>query len=151
MSLEIERKFLVNSTSYRTLAVKSFHIVQAYLSTDADATVRVRIKDDEAYITVKSRNSGAVRHEWEYPIPVGDARAMIEHCCGDRVLEKTRYLVPGADGYVWEVDEFGGRHQGLVVAEIELPSEDTPFGKPDFIAEEVTGDPAYYNSVLLNP
>lgn len=150
MATEIERKFLVTNSSYRSLSVSSHYICQGYLSTDADATVRVRISGDRAWITVKSRNVGAVRGEWEYEIPAADARAMMEACCGSRMIEKTRYVVDAGAGLRWEVDEFHGRHSGLVVAEIELPAADTPFSKPDFIGEEVTGRPEYYNSALAS-
>lgn len=149
MGCEIERKFLVCGTAYKNAAIARRHIVQGYLSTDADATVRVRIADDKAYITVKSRNRGAVRGEWEYAIPVDDARAMLG-LCGNRTIEKTRWIVPAGDGLVWEVDEFGGRHAGLMVAEIELAAEDAPMPPlPEFIGAEVTGDARYYNSQLV--
>ena len=148
MALEIERKFLVTDDSYRALATGHTHMAQGYLSTDPDATVRVRIADGRARLTVKSRNRGAVRGEWEYEIPAEDARAMLESCCGTRMIEKTRYFVPAGNGLVWEVDEFAGRHAGLVVAEIELPAEDTTFEKASFIGQEVTGDIRYYNSTL---
>lgn len=147
MAKEIERKFLVDSIEYRQLAVSSCEIAQGYICTDPDGTVRVRIKGDKAFITVKSRTVGCSRNEWEYEIPVADARQMMEICC-KAVLTKTRFFVPAADGLCWEVDEFHGRHQGLVVAEIELPNEDTPFDKPAFVGREVTGDAAYYNSSL---
>ena len=150
MAKEIERKFLVNGTAYRAMATGSHRIVQGYLSTDPDSTVRIRVRDNEAFLTVKSRNRGAVRDEWEYRIPVDDALDMLATCHRGRLIEKTRYLVPSADGcgLVWEVDEFHGCHQGLTVAEIELPSPDTAFSRPGFIGDEVTGDPAYYNSSL---
>lgn len=147
MALEIERKFLVTNSEYRANAVGIKTIAQGYLCTDPDTTVRVRIAGEQAFVTIKSRNCGAVRGEWEYEIPLADARELLA-CCGGRTIEKTRYLVPGADGLMWEVDEFGGRHAGLVVAEIELPAEDAPFCRPAFVGEEVTGNPAYYNSVL---
>lgn len=148
MGKEIERKFLVKGNSYRAAASRHKHIIQAYLSADADATVRLRIMDDKAYITVKSRNEGCRRGEWEYEIPADDARQMIEQCHLDDVIEKTRYYIE-FDRHTWEVDEFAGRLAGLVVAEIELSSEDDKFAKPEFIGEEVTGDSRYYNSSLL--
>lgn len=95
---------------------------------------------------MKTRNSGATRDEWEYEIPMADAAGMLAACEG--VIEKTRYIVPAANGLKWEIDVFGGRLQGLVLAEIELPAEDTPIDIPRFIAREVTGDAAYYNSNL---
>ena len=149
MAKEIERKFLVSGDSYRRKATESHHIVLAYLSTDPEATVRVRILDDRGFLTVKGLNHGAVRSEWEYEIPHNDATAMIAQCARSKTIDKTRYIVPAAEeGLKWEVDEFHCSHQGLVVAEIELPSEDTPFSLPDFAGKEVTGDPAYYNSSL---
>lgn len=150
MALEIERKFLVCDTTFEALAYDRMELAQGYLSTDPDATVRVRICGDKAWMTVKSRNVGAVRNEWEYPIPIEDARRMLEACCGRRRLEKTRYLVDAGDGLKWEVDVFHGRHSGLTVAEIELPDPQTPFALPSFIGREVTGDPQYYNSALCS-
>lgn len=150
MAKEIERKFLVSGSSYRTQAVKATELTQAYLSTNADSTVRVRIAGDRAFLTVKSRNRGAVRGEWEYEIPLADARAMIGECAVTAPLAKTRYLVPAAGGLTWEVDEFHGALAPLVLAEIELPEADAPLPcpLPDFIGKEVTGDPEYYNSRL---
>lgn len=102
-------------------------------------------------LTVKTRNHGCTRNEWEFEIDRNDALEMLENCAGT-LIEKTRWCVaatsPQADGLFWEIDEFEGRHKGLTVAEIELPSPETPFEKPDFIGEEVTGNPAYYNSSL---
>lgn len=147
MAKEIERKFLVGDESYKALATENIEIRQGYLSTDPEATVRVRIAGDKAFLTVKGRNRGAVRNEWEYPVPASDAIAMLPCCCG-RTVEKTRWIVPAGNGLKWEVDEFHGRHEGLVVAEIELPAEDTPFVLPDFVGREVTGEPQYYNSAL---
>lgn len=145
MAKEIERKFLVANDVFFSMASRSVDIEQGYLCTDPDSTVRVRIKGDEAFITVKSRNYGATRNEWEYSIPVSDAREMMECCRG--VIKKRRFLVP-YDGLVWEVDVFGGRHSGLVVAEVEIGSEDVRLSLPPFVGEEVTSDPRYYNSVL---
>lgn len=147
MAKEIERKYLVNSGEYRQMAKSSRKIVQAYLNRDPRSTVRVRIADEKAWLTVKGLNEGAVRDEWEYEIPVADARHMIERCANGTVIEKTRWLVDFG-GFCWEVDEFGGSHAGLVVAEIELPEADTQFELPPFVGEEVTGDVRYYNSSL---
>ena len=147
MAKEIERKYLVTDTSYREAATEKRQIIQAYLNRDPKATVRVRVANDMAFLTIKGKNSGAVRDEWEYPIPLSDARAMIERCATGRIIEKTRYIVPFA-GYHWEIDEFSGDLEGLTVAEIELPSADTEFQLPSFIGDEVTGNPQYYNSSL---
>ncbi len=149
MAKEIERKFLVVDDSYKVLASGSRHIAQAYLSADPDATVRVRIAGDSAFLTVKSRNIGASRGEWEYPVPVEDARQMLA-LCRSGLIDKTRYFVPGADGLTWEVDEFHGPHDGLVVAEVELPAEDVCPALPAFVGREVTGDARYYNSSLAS-
>lgn len=147
MAKEIERKFLVTGTSYRDMAVDRHEIAQGYLSRDIDATVRVRIVDEKAFLTVKGRNHGVVRDEWEYAIPVNDAVAMLDRCVSGHVIRKTRYIVPSGS-LRWEIDEFHDCHAGLVVAEIELPSPDAEFTKPVFIGEEVSGNPAYYNSNL---
>lgn len=146
MGKEIERKHLVVDGSFVDMAVASRHIVQGYLSTQADATVRVRIADDTAYITVKTRNHGAVRNEWEYQIPAADAKDILTTAHAP-TIEKTRYIVP-YEGFTWEVDVFHGRLSGLIIAEIELPAEDTPYSVPPFAGRDVTGDPHYYNSVL---
>lgn len=150
MSKEIERKFLVRSSEYRDLATQKKEMMQGYLSLDPDATVRVRIVDEEAFITVKSRNKGAVRNEWEYSIPVDEGTEMLKTCCKSRLIEKTRYIVEAGDGLKWEIDEFHGSLDGLVVAEIELPEEDYPVILPEFVGKEVTGDPRYYNSSLAS-
>lgn len=148
MALEIERKYLVKDYSYREKSTEKHHLVQAYLSLNPDATVRIRISDEKAWVTIKSRNRGAVRNEWEYPIPVGDARQMLELCQGG-VLSKWRYIVP-VEGQKWEIDEFEGHLAPLVVAEIELDGENEVFEKPEFIGREVTGNPEYYNSSLIS-
>ena len=147
MAKEIERKFLVIDKSYREMAVTGRSIVQAYLNRDPKATVRVRITDDKAFLTIKGKNDGATRDEWEYPIPVSDARDMIARCASGRIIEKKRFVVP-FEGYDWEIDEFGGELEGLTVTEIELPAEDAEFSLPPFVGDEVTGDPRYYNSSL---
>lgn len=146
MAKEIERKFLVKNQSYKDMAVSKKHICQGYLCREPERTVRIRIQDDEAMLTVKGCNRGYVRDEWEYRIPVTDARQMLALCQGN-VIEKTRFIVMH-DNNRWEVDEFTGKHAGLVVAEIELPEAETSFSLPRFIGREVTGDPRYYNSNL---
>lgn len=147
MAQEIERKFLVNGTSYLPMATHAINIQQGYLSRNIDSTVRIRISDNKAFITIKSRNQGAKRHEWEYPIPVDEAHEMLQECAVGKILSKTRYIVP-FDGFTWEVDIFHGAQDGLAVAEIELPDENTPFNLPPFAGKEVTGNPQYYNSNL---
>lgn len=148
MAKETERKFLVKDQAFIPRAIRINHIRQAYLSTNPDATVRIRIMDSKAFLTVKSRNVGATRNEWEYEIPVCDADEMIGHCAQSKIIDKTRYVIPSAEGLNWEVDVFHGIHDGLILAEIELPDADIPVFLPDFIGEEVTGNPEYYNSSL---
>lgn len=145
MALEIERKFLVAGDSYKSMATSAIDLWQGYLSVDPEATVRLRIAGEKAFITVKGITTGATRGEWEYEIPKADAIAMKPLCKAS--LEKTRYIVPFG-GHRWEVDQFMGRLSGLVIAEIELNSENEPFTRPPFIGEDVTGDPKYYNSNL---
>ncbi len=147
MGKEIERKFLVTDSSFEQMASESVRIRQGYLCTDADATVRVRVVGDRAVLTVKSRNRGAVRDEWEYDIPPSDAADMLGRCCGGRYVDKVRYIVPFGDR-TWEVDVFGGTLAPLIVAEVELPSEDAPLELPAFVGREVTADARYYNSSL---
>lgn len=145
MSVEIERKFLVINDDYKRMATACHRIVQGYLSTDPQATVRVRVLDSRAFVTIKSKTVGCSRGEWEYAVPVADVEEMLALC--QAKIEKTRWVVPFG-GRAWEVDEFGGRLEGLVIAEIELPSEDAPYDLPPFAGREVTGDPQYYNSNL---
>lgn len=146
MATEIERKYLVKDDSYRDMATEIMDIAQCYLSGNVDATVRVRRAGDRAFLTVKSRNHGAVRGEWEYEIPLADA-AELSQLAGGWTIEKNRYIVPW-HGHTWEIDEFHGRHAGLVIAEVELSSADEQVDLPPFLGPEVTGDPGYYNSTL---
>ena len=151
MGQEIERKFLVNG-DFKSSAVKSQRITQGYLCSVAERTVRVRIKGDMGYITVKGigNKSGASRFEWEKEIPVKDAEELLE-ICEKGVIDKTRYIVP-YEGHTFEVDEFYGDNDGLVVAEVELKSEDERFERPVWLGKEVTGESRYYNSMLMkNP
>ena len=147
MAKEIERKFLVMDKSFTKMANSVSLIKQAYISTNPDSTVRVRIRGEQGFITVKGRNQGAVRNEWEYPIPAADAEEMAAALAGGWSIEKERHLVD-FEGFTWEVDEFHGRHEGLIVAEVEMPSANCQPALPPFIGEEVTGDPRYYNSTL---
>ena len=147
MGKEIERKFLVTDTSYRQMACRSISIRQAYISVNPDATVRVRVGGDRAWLTVKGCNHGAERDEWEWPIAVEEACEMAERLAGGWSIDKTRYLVDW-QGRTWEVDEFHGRHAGLTLAEVELPAADAEVEPPPFAGAEVTGNPAYYNSTL---
>ena len=146
MGFEIEHKYLVKSDSYKASATASFHIIQGYLSRDPERTVRIRIKNESAYITVKGKTYGVGRLEYEYEIPKGDALEMLELCVPP-ILEKIRYIVPFRN-HIWEVDEFFGDQKGLILAEIELISDEDEYTVPDFIGEDVTGNPLYYNSNL---
>ena len=147
MAKEIERKFLVKDQSFMSMAGKVDRIEQGYVSLRPGGTVRVRIKNDRAYLTVKGLNKGAVRDEWEYEIPLKDAREMVDRVTEGIVIKKLRYNVD-YQGRKWEVDVFEGVHQGLILAEVELESADAPIELPPFIGDEVTGNPQYYNSVL---
>ena len=146
MATEIEHKFLVKNDSYKELATSHFRIIQGYLCREPERTVRVRIKGNRGYLTVKGINQGASRAEFEYEIGIQDAETMLG-MCPPPVLEKTRYTV-SFGGHLWEVDEFGGSRSGLTTAEVELKSEDEEYVLPDFVGENVTGNPAYYNSNL---
>jgi adenylate cyclase len=143
---EIERKFLVRGESWRAAACAGTPYRQGYLSTVKERTVRVRLAGAKAYLTVKGVAVGATRDEFEYEIPVEDARHMLDVMC-EVAVEKTRWIVPN-EGHDWEVDEFGGANAGLVVAEIELEDEAEAFARPPWVAEEVTHDPRYTNASL---
>ena len=152
MPFEIEKKFLVAGDTFKQDAEKQVHIVQGYLSTVPERTVRIRIKDDTGYLTIKgkSNESGASRYEWEKEININEAKELLE-ICEAGVIDKTRFLVTSG-AHTFEVDEFYGDNQGLVVAEVELDSEDEAFEKPKWITEEVTGQNKYYNAMLMqNP
>ena len=146
--IEIERKFLVSSLEFKREAFKHFRIIQGFLNTDPERTVRVRLKDQKGYLTVKGPSSedGLSRFEWEQDISEDDARALLDLCV-QSVIDKTRYEVQSGN-HVFEVDVFGGRNEGLILAEVELKSEDEEFISPDWLGEEVTGIPKYYNSQL---
>jgi adenylate cyclase len=146
MANEIERKFLVRSDAYRALGTAE-HLRQGYVRTAGPATVRVRVGGDRGFLTIKGPSRGATRSEFEYPIPLADAVALLDTLCERPQIEKLRYRVP-AGAHTWEVDEFLGDNAGLVVAEIELSAEDEPFARPAWLGEEVTADPRYRNSAL---
>lgn len=148
MAIEIERKFLVKG-EFKKEANSSQRITQGYLSSAPERTVRVRIKGDQGFITIKgaSSASGASRYEWEKEIPVHEVNDLFK-LCEPGVVDKTRYLVPSG-AHTFEVDEFYGDNEGLTVAEVELSSEDEFFERPQWLAEEVTGDARYYNSMLM--
>jgi adenylate cyclase len=145
MGTEIERKFLVNDMSWKP-SRKSLNVIQGYFPTDG-FSLRVRVQDDKAFLTLKKSKSQITRHEFEFEIPADDAREMIRFFCGSEVIEKTRHLVE-YKGFTWEVDEFHGENDGLIVAELELENEDQPFEKPSWIGEEVSQDSRYLNAYL---
>lgn len=147
MGVEIERKFLVRGEEWKALGQATL-LRQGYLSSTPERVVRVRIDGESAMLTIKGKSSGATRGEWEYPIPLVDAQALLDGLCERPIIEKKRYRISHG-GMVWEVDEFFGENAGLVVAEIELQSEDQVFVKPEWIGEEVTHDARYFNANLL--
>ena len=145
--LEIERKFIVVG-EFKSQAISSTHIAQGYIASGNGRTVRVRIRGDKGYLTIKgpSDKAGLARFEWEKEITLAEAEALMK-ICEPGIIEKTRWLVPAEDGkHTWEVDVFEGDNAGLIMAEIELESEADQFKKPDFIGPEVTGDRRFYNS-----
>lgn len=149
MALEIERKFLVKDDCYKERAYSSSRIAQGYICSGRGRTVRVRIRDGKGYLTIKGPADvkGLGRYEWEKEIPLQEAQELMK-LCEPGMIDKTRYLVRSGK-HVFEVDEFYGENEGLVVAEVELGSEEEAYEKPDFVGEEVTGDVRYYNSFLM--
>lgn len=150
MNIEIERKFLVTSDAYKSEAAGT-RIVQGYICDEKERVVRVRIYGDKAFLTIKDATVGFARHEFEYQIPIDDARTLLDSVCLRPLIDKTRYRYTYG-GRCWEIDEFHGENEGLTFAELELPTADTTFDKPDFVGREVTDDPRYYNANLIkNP
>lgn len=151
MAQEIERKFLVKG-DFKSEAFKATRITQGYLCSVPERTVRVRVKGDKGFITIKGigNESGASRFEWEKEIPVAEVQDLLK-LCEPGIIDKTRYLVKAGE-FTFEVDEFYGENEGLTVAEVELPDENAVFERPEWLGEEVTGDKRYYNSMLMkNP
>ncbi len=148
MPQEIERKFLVKG-DYKSSTTKASRIIQGYLSSVPERTVRVRIKDKKGYLTIKGpvNESGASRYEWEKQIPPEEAKELLS-LCEPGIIDKTRHIIPAGNNLFFEVDEFHGNNEGLVVAEIELPNENFSFDRPGWLGKEVTGDKRYYNSML---
>lgn len=165
---EIERKFLVKDDSFRALAITHYDIIQGYINREHGRTVRIRMRtaadgSQQAYLTIKCRLESFTRFEWEKPITVEDFQALLP-LCGNRIIDKTRYILPAEIvsqefnqtntpteriSLKWEIDEFRTPNAGLIMAEIELPSEDTLFVKPAFLGEEVTHDSRYYNANMV--
>lgn len=145
---EIERKFLVVGDEWRKGAVGT-HYRQGYLNSVKERTVRIRTINDKAFLTVKGLTVGCTRLEFEYAIPYDDCVKMLDELAEKPIIEKTRYKIPAGNDLTWEIDEFHGVNEGLVVAEIEISSEDTAFVKPEWIGEDVSSDPRYFNSNLV--
>jgi CYTH domain-containing protein len=148
MNIEIERKFLVKNLSYKSESFEKKYIKQGYLNSDKNRTVRIRVSNNTGFITIKgkSNKNGTSRFEWEKEIPITEAEDLLL-LCEPTIIEKTRYLIKVGD-HIFEVDEFAGNNSGLVVAEIELNSEDEVFEKPNWLSKEVTGNLKYYNSSI---
>lgn len=147
MGKEIERKFLVRGDLWRSLAKGTLYR-QGYLNSAKERTVRIRTIDARAFLTIKGVTVGATRSEYEYEIPLTDCNAMLDALAEKPIIEKKRYKVP-LKGLIWEIDEFFGENAGLIVAEVELESETQIFEKPEWVGEEVTADPRYFNSNLI--
>ncbi|RKF05269.1 CYTH domain-containing protein [Tenacibaculum lutimaris] len=148
MTVEIERKFLVKSEAFKEISFQKNYIKQGFLNSDKERVVRVRIKDDKGFLTIKgaSNTSGTTRFEWEREIDKNEAESLF-NLCEKGIIEKYRYLVK-VDNHTFEVDEFLGENNGLLIAEVELKNEDENFTKPEWLGEEVTGIAKYYNSNL---
>jgi adenylate cyclase len=149
MAAEIERKFLVTGPGWKATGARGVPFRQGYLSTAVDRIVRVRTEGDRAVLTIKGRTTGITRAEFEYPIPFSDATTMLDTLCERPLIEKTRYRV-SANDVTWDVDEFHGDNDGLVVAEVELASADQQVAAPPWIGREVSNDPRYFNASLVS-
>ena len=147
MGKEIERKFLVTGMPW--VGQKGVRIIQGYLSLNPERTVRVRLVENKGVLTIKGKNKGAVRLEYEYSIPKFEAKELLENLCEGSLIEKMRYRLEVGE-VVFEIDEFFGDNEGLIVAEVELKSEDQEFTKPEWLGEETTQDPRYFNSNLVS-
>jgi adenylate cyclase len=146
--LEIERKFLTLSDTYKSEAYRKSNIVQGFLNSHKERTVRIRINEEKAFLTIKgiSNTEGTTRMEWEKEITVSEATTLLD-LCEPNIIEKTRFEIK-VGNHIFEVDEFYGENEGLIIAEIELSSENEFFEKPNWLGKEVTGDVRYYNSML---
>jgi adenylate cyclase len=151
MGIEIERKFLVKNDAWRGQVESQVHIMQGYLANNAGLTVRARVKGERAYLTIKGPTQGVSRAEYEYEIPVEDAETMLRELAISPPIDKVRHKIRVGD-HVWELDVFAGENAGLVMAEVELESEDETFVLPDWAGEDVSADPRYYNvNLARNP
>ena len=147
MGLEIERKFLVKNDSWKDEIKEIISIRQGYLNSETERTVRIRIHGEQGILTIKGKNQNLTRKEFEYPIPLNEALDLLQ-ICEKPIIKKTRYLI-SSDNKTWEIDVFEGKNKGLVVAEIELNSEEESFIFPSWLGEEVSSDAKYYNSSLI--
>lgn len=148
MATEIERKFLIRDDSWRALSSHKLNIIQGYLANTDNGSIRIRVSGDEANLNIKSMTLGVTRKEYDYPIPVHDARSMLEELCMKPLIEKTRHYVE-YNGHTWEIDEFHGDNAGLILAELEVEHEDETFDPPPWLGTEVSNDPRYYNVCLV--
>jgi adenylate cyclase len=150
--LEIEHKFLLKKDSaarWKPLAIRQSELYQGYFASNGDGSIRVRIADTQAFLAIKGKASGIARTEFDYPIPLDDAKALLAEFCVGRTIAKTRYFVPAVEaGLTWEIDEYHGALEGNYNAELEVPSEDFPFVRPEWLAQEVTNDHRYTNAAL---
>jgi adenylate cyclase len=149
MAVEIEHKFLLANTDWRAEVTHSIDYRQGYLSSQPTSSIRVRVSDNHAWLNIKSATIGTHRHEYEYEIPLSDANQILDELCKKPLVEKTRHFVEH-DGHIWEIDEFYGANQGLIVAELELSEIGEAFVKPAWLGVEVTHDMRYYNNNLSN-
>lgn len=150
MATEIERKYLLKNDSWKQEVSSKNKIIQGYLSSKPERTVRIRITNNRGFVTIKSKNIGSLRKEFEYEIPIEDAEELIL-LCEKPIIQKTRYIVEHSS-HIWEIDIFEGENQGLEVAEIELSQENEEFSIPNWIGQEVTNESKYYNSqLIINP
>ncbi len=154
MAIEIERKFLLLNDSWRDTADAGTRLLQGYMSrvtgnTAVRSSIRIRTDAERGYLNIKSASLGIRRQEYEYPVPLADAEAMLADLCVGAVIEKTRYHV-SVGAHLWEIDVFAGDNAGLIVAEIELSDENEVFQRPDWLGDEVSADPRYYNSCLAD-
>jgi len=147
MSIEIEHKFLLANDTWRQQVQRSVVFRQGYLSSQATSSIRVRISDEKAWLNIKSATIGTQRHEYEYEIPLQDANEILDMLCRKPIIEKMRHYVHN-DGNVWEIDEFYGENEGLIIAEIELSDINESFSRPEWVGDEVTNDIRYYNNNL---
>ena len=151
MATEIERKFLILNDNWRKEADDGIHMIQGYMGSNEKSSIRIRVNGDSANLNIKSKTLGIQRHEYDYAIPLNEATEMLETLCDYPLIEKTRYHVMH-DGHKWEIDVFAGENEGLVVAEVELSSLEEEISMPDWVGEDVSDDPRYYNICLVtNP